>query len=97
MRRIVLAAVLVSLMAGCTPGQLAPADIKQAVYAARADAIVTSEQSAGTVTTQPTSMPALQAALQADQAALQRITSLLDGPRHWFEGTATQPASGGAK
>jgi len=98
-------ATIVTTQPGCTQGQLAPAAIKNCVYAARADAIATAaairhDQAASTQPADPAAL--LEAALRA----LDRIggtppsyeDGLLAPVTHWFSGTKSAPTvQGGAQ
>jgi hypothetical protein len=80
------------LHAGCTLGQLAPKEVKMAVFAAQADAQVTAAQVRAMPATQPADQ---QARAAAALEALDRIAGtppkgyangLLWGPRCWLKG-----------
>ena len=90
---LVLAAALA--VGGCTQGQMAPDPIKAAVYAARADGIVTLER------IRTGEIPADEAKVAAFEC-IERIVGtvpkgyddgLLSPPFHWFKGT--KPTNGG--
>jgi len=83
-------ALLVAVLSGCTQGQLAPAGVKDALYAARADAIVTAEKVRDGSLPPEDSLKALDRIGGTKAGAYD--DGLLSPPYHWFRGTKPEEA-----